>query len=462
MSLEFLGQGLKEDEILDLQDGKFEIHCLEMILEQHTSDQPKIYTGPGLIRQNSDGELVFSLYAKESIDILFVLKSLGGGVPAGKIIPDERYYRLNAIDSKQRRWESKRVLPNTTSNGRPGTICTGNISELSLVCEGLPAELLFLRFLETFQLPYNALTTTEIEIADKTDRRSARNVLHFLAVGHEFYLREDHNTLLVQVKSEQSKFSKSIEDRITETLQFMLARPLAWTIMTKYTEGKKMVSIRKHRSDVLRPRCQPPVSTQIGEDAPFCTLFEKYFQYVISYPEEGKIHPISAHMRAICRASTGSINAEALTICTAIESLLKEMPEATHELTDEEKEWIGEVRNFIRSGPTTLSKVKIRLEGTLGLLSNPVPRAALKALESKEVVTKNQVKSWNNLRNEVAHGDTLARHTLQELLNLCDDVLTLFYRLVFYRIGYSGKFIDYSESGWPTKEFTVSSSQDPQ
>ena len=42
---------------------------------------------------------------------------------------------------------------------------------------------------------------------------------------------------------------------------------------------------------------------------------------------------------------------------------------------------------------------------------------------------------------------------LQGLVNACGAALTLFYTLMFFRIGYCGMHTDYSVAGWPERHF---------
>ncbi len=46
---------------------------------------------------------------------------------------------------------------------------------------------------------------------------------------------------------------------------------------------------------------------------------------------------------------------------------------------------------------------------------------------------------------------------LQEFLELSNKVLILFYHLIFFAIGYQGKYTDYSTIGWPVKDYKVTS-----
>ena len=65
-----------------------------------------------------------------------------------------------------------------------------------------------------------------------------------------------------------------------------------------------------------------------------------------------------------------------------------------------------------------------------------------------------QRKDWDQLRNKYAHGGHLREEYLQQALDIKDSVLVLFYHLIFFAIGYRGKFADYSKTDWPIQEYS--------
>lgn len=452
-SLEFGPGCLKEEEFIALRDGSFQLHCPKMRLEQCDRKRPRTYSGPGIIRQASDTRLQFSLYAEAAPALKESLFSLRD-IPAGQAIPEDRFFVLTATDLRQRKWSSSRLLPDWTISAQEAAVCNGVIKELTSreeLSEPFKRDHLFLRLFDRTSLPYNVREKTTTVIGDKELTSSSLSVLQFSAAGFDLCLRDHLGATLVEVTSRDSEFPSGVETRILEALQFVLARPVSWSVFTKYGRKQRVVSVREPFSEDLEPRIQPPVSLKLGEHESFSAMFGRYLEHVISCRSD-RMHPISRHMRAICRASTSSLNAEALVSCTAIESLLKETNEAAPNFTDEEQEWIEKAKKFIKSwdGPTKLGN---RLLGLFGILNQPSANKALRSLGSDGVIAARQAKAWKKLRNKVAHGDPLTDTSVEELVSLCDAVLVLFYHLVFHRTGYEGKYVDYSRVGWPTQQY---------
>ena len=245
-----------------------------------------------------------------------------------------------------------------------------------------------------------------------------------------------------------------IETRIIESLQFVLARPLLWSIMIKGTGGSTISCIREIGSNNLRYKVQPPISLTDNTEW-FCKLFELYLKYVLQHTED-KLHPISAQMRSICRASVGNVETQSLILSVAVESILKRVHETTFQLSPEEKEWINKAQEYFCSwgGPENLSK---RILSLFTMLPNPSASMRLNELVELRAINNEHRQAWSTLRNKLAHGGALGSTSLQEFLELSNTVLVLFYHLVFFAIGYEGKYTDYSTIGWPQKDYKITS-----
>jgi len=86
-------------------------------------------------------------------------------------------------------------------------------------------------------------------------------------------------------------------------------------------------------------------------------------------------------------------------------------------------------------------------------LSNSRPVDKLYKLADDKLIEARLIKDWENLRHRMIHGERIQTENLQEYLNKYYSTLTLFYQLIFLKIGYTGRYTDYSVSNWPLKEF---------
>ena len=446
---------LSQKEFIALQENKFELNCLKMRLESLASEG-RVFSGPGVIRQTSEGQMHFTLYAQETVPTFESLQELiqGMGIPSGSIIPKNKYYRLSAIDLQGRKWVCEQVFLDTNSSSE-GTICTGRLDEIIYKSDEREStkDFLYLEIFDDVKFPYNVPMVINKTVAGKESSSSSLNALNFNACGFEFLLRKDETSLLLSTKSIETEFVEYIEIRIIEALQFAIARPLLWSIMIKGTGRNVITRIRETRSNNLSYKIQPPISPSLDNTEWFCKLFELYLKYILQCSED-KLHPVSAQMRSIYHASIGNIEAKSLIISVAVESILKYVHESKFSLSPEEEEWIKKAREHFGSwgGPENLCK---RIIGLFSLLSKPSASMRLQELVEAGAITNEQRQAWNKLRNKLAHGGVLGSASLQEFLELSNTVLVLFYHLVFFAIGYEGKYTDYSTLDWPIKDYRV-------
>jgi hypothetical protein len=107
---------LKNDEYIALRENRLELHCMHMKLEQ-MADNGRVFSGPGVIRQGAEGQLEFTLYAKETLSFDSIMEDMSGenDAAAGSIMPDRLLFRLSATDSDGRKWMSSYVYPSKHS-----------------------------------------------------------------------------------------------------------------------------------------------------------------------------------------------------------------------------------------------------------------------------------------------------------------------------------------------------------
>lgn len=445
---------LQEEEFIALRENKFELHCLSMKLESLTSEG-QVFSGSGVVRQASDGQLCFTLYTNEKFSFSKEARQhFIGGHPSGLILPKSAYYRLSAKDSKGRKWVCDRVSPDIHST-EEGTIFNGNLFQISYFIEGFGSDkdFLYLEIFDHIELPYNTPTIVTESVAGKESTSMSLNSLQFTANEIEFLIEKERESLVLKAKSTGPRFVPYFEIRVIEALQFVTSRPLRWSIMIKQSNGNTLTSIRAIHRENLKYNIQPPIDLSLGNDYEFCEIFRCYLEYVLEFQED-KFHPISGDMSEICKASIAAIETRSLILAVGVESILKHVHETRFKLSPEEKEWITKAKkNFeIWSVPENL---RPRFNGLISMLNRPSTSIQLTELIEKGAITDEQKRDWVKLRNLTAHGEGMGSASLQEFVDLYYKVLVLFYHLVFFEIGYRGKYSDYSTKGWPPKDYSV-------
>jgi len=378
------------------------------------------------------------------------------GVQVGQIIPEHVFYRLTATDLSGREWTSTHLYPiiNTVQGG---SLCTGELREIvqeNSLQVPIKHEHLYLEIHDKIEIPCNTWSATMKTVAGQELNSSSLNVLRFDASGYEITIQKESDALQIRTLAKGARLEEYFEVRIIEALQFVVARPVFWSVMQKWTSEGWKICIRPSRPNELQPRIGTPLSNTPDSAESFCRMFENYLQYILTGNTGEKMHPISAQMHAICRASTGSIEAQALTLSVAIESILKYVHDSKYELSQEKRNWIEKAKSYFASweGPNDLSE---RITGLLSMLHTSSASIRLRELVELKVIADSQEQAWRKIRHKFAHGEALGSLSRQEFLDLTNTELVLFYQLVFYAIGYRGKYTDYSLPGWPTKEYSA-------
>jgi hypothetical protein len=456
-----------------------------MALENQSLDNKRVFSGPGYIKQSSDGKVHFKLYPEDKSGSQGMIEEFLSQrrVKLGALIPEHEYYFLSATDLRGRQWNSRWVAPPSIYFDE---VVTGQLDELVHTASGIPhkrgylvlrvrkkitprnlavfpwemRELILLRTLRVYddvKIPINAVTETEISVAGKKLKSSRANASSFTSCNNTFRLTQEDGLLTIEVISEDESLPDPIEKRVIEALQFVLARPLWWLVMQRWSDGVETTCIRPRRAGVSKPRLQPPIHFHgYGYEVidGVWSLFDKYLQYIITHPED-KWHPLSARLHSVCEASGGSLDAEGLTLGIAVEGVLKS---EFSDLGSPSEGTISAINDFLEymnawSGDESLKR---RIKGAVGTMHHPRAKDRMRVLIDEGAVTREQLRAWENLRHASAHAERADARPVEDYIRLCDKVIVLLYHLVFRAIGYEGKYTDYSTEGWPLREYPQS------
>jgi len=446
---------LTSDEIDQIRAGRWEIDCSEITLTGRGGSVE--YQGPGSLRQMPTGRLAFKLYGNVSGSKLF---AFGSGA-AGEIIPESEYYGLHAIDVTGRVWNSGHFLVHergTVDGSR--SVFSGELWQLVHRYEfrGSAPETVVLRCFQDLEIPLNSATITPTSVAGvQAVEAFNTNASRFSACGMQFILTRDVAGLVVTITTAAAPLPPHIETRFEEALQFVLAHPVLWTIIEKSAGRNGSVEIRSlPQPEVRPPRAQPPISFRhVWAPDEVWQMCACYLAHVLPYePPEGKVwyHPLSDLVHAVIEASRASIDAEALELSVAVEGILNQEFPAIGSPTAEMEVELDRARALIAQSELS-QEVKTRIDGAVQAMKQARAKDRLRELVNLGAVAREQVKAWERLRNPSSHAVRAHERDLQDVVNLCGQVLVLFYNLIFWRIGYRGHYTDYGTKGWPTRQY---------
>ena len=445
-----MNNGIRPDEVAAIKDKKWQLDF--NLIKLVRNDSSHCIEGPGYIKMEPDGRMVFKLYPINPVDIeqyhkwyseLFV-----------KLIPNEKCYTLTATDAYGRMWEAVNVLPdvNFVSEGNIPPV-TGNIygylkgyseskhkyayGQMSYICFG------------KYDVPFNEYTDRYQDVDGKPVKFGfSLDTAKFSIDDLDFCLRNIDEKFLITITSKIPSIPIIIETRAIEALQFLLGRSIDWYIFEKHENGKENINIQIRRFE--SSKMYPPLRYR-GPAKYYWDLYTKYFQYICKNSNNSEWHPISIFIYRILEAKKASIETQCLAISVIVEGLLRiefgDLSKPSADLLN----WINKVEGIlILSG--TPKEIAQRIANVVDGMIKPRPSDQLQELLVKEVINKKEKDTWTKIRNLSTHPESAFFINLEEAIDQFDTVLTLFYKIIFYRIGYVGKYTDY---GTPKMEDTL-------
>jgi hypothetical protein len=453
--------------ISSLKAGTLQIDCVEMILAQNTALNPITYKGSGYVRQNENGKLTFKLYAIEvtNTSALADLSSFSTA-ESGRIFGDADYYKLTARSPEGVQWTAEKILPKVDWGhlaDRP--IITSELDLISTT-RRLPQSKgkHFVRlhfFTDTTDLPCNHYSKTEVDGRSELIRDRAS----FSAAHCDFKVKkyDDEFTITAELAS---PLSDMLPMRILESLQYLLAQSLSWSVLIRRDVSEHVIELVSPRARSAKSQLYPPLSQGPGYYEFSWKLFSLYLEYIIKTAGHPYWHHCSYHIHNACEASANSYDAWAVGVSVAVEGMANLLP-VRREIPS--KQSVKSLQNCIahdllsRDGYGDMAD---RIRGLIWRLRDVRIQDHIEPLVEDGYAERDHLKAWLKLRNKHVHPKEIDLQKLtmgdyQEMIDLINMTTVLMYHITFYLIGYRGKFTDYSINGFPAKDFPLQAPTSP-
>jgi len=415
------------------------------------------FSGKGSLFQDKSGIIKIKIFAnKKQKSMGLVLKEKIYKSEVGSLIKGDEYFRLTAIDLSNRKWTSERILPDMKTGVDGSVVITAELFEVlcytSMPTKSFSKFLAIIKYPYSGKFPFNTSTYTEEKIGNEKYSSFDLNVANFSCNGFNVLIKKINSVLDVKIKSTEKSLPPFIETRVTETLQFMLAQKMNWVYFQEYQKELEVIHLRSFNEKEIESNLYAPLGvTDFDSNKDFQKLFESYLNFVIMF-KRNKFHVISSFIVSLIQAGQGSVEALGLTLGVSVEGLIiSEFKKLKIPKRISKKE-IKAFEEWICQGYLTENNLQ-RFQSLKGSLLEIRVIDKLHELKNLGIIDKYLVDSWKDLRNPSAHPDRSKEFELKEYLKLIDSTLTLFYQLVFLKIGYTGAFRDYSSTGWKLAKF---------
>ena len=453
------------EEVLDrLLFGAKEIDCPKMELARASVAKPCVFAGPGYIRRDEDGPLLFKIYPADLPDGFKFQDEWTGSSAAGRLIEKSRYYTLTATDYVGQTWSSDFILPGFTT-GPSGVMVHGNVRELrseKTMTYSYDSRFFRLLFLEDTDIPCNAATQTTVARAGEENAfpSISLNLATFSSCGFDFVLQREAGELVVEVKS-GNDMPPQLESRVIESLEFVLARSLHCRISEKVVGSSSTIRVTAARKMSPHTTTPPPLHLNaVQAHSPLnCVweMFDRYLNFILPHDRPDR-HPCSIFIYKAREASANSPDARALGVTVAVEGMVNALHYSIGQPSPELKEAISVLKSFVKTWPGIPewegeTSLRARLPGLINQLTSVRAVDRLYGLAQQGCVDTRLIDAWKSLRNPMAHAELPDPTARQAFYDKILAATVLLNQLVFAAIGYSGFYSDYSIHGFPTKKY---------
>ena len=217
-----------------------------------------------------------------------------------------------------------------------------------------------------------------------------------------------------------------------------------------YHQDGNILKLKACNKNISNKRIHPPFKHSSPEDVTsFASFVGKYLTAIRKPHSE-----LFGFWYKINRAWQADIENISLTLTVSIEGLSKKFFSQYGAPDDEILSQAEEAKTIIENSKLG-QRIRQRLLANLENLKHPSPKSILYGLSTSGLIPKKFASTWIKLRNKSAHAAMIDpdKKTIQKHIDRINICLTLFYILLFMVIKYRGKYIDYSQKGWPDKNF---------
>jgi hypothetical protein len=434
---------LDQNEVGKIIENRYLLDAIDMTLTRRANPKDS-FRGAGFVRQTPEGNIEYTIYDQmRTSDFPEHISA------PREIIPEAEFYDLDIRDGQGRTWRAKQTLPSTHGVlSKKGVVCRGELFEIQCYEETSSDDGLWMFLPGEFTIPANTGTYIVEKRLEHESHRYDPNIWVIKSERHKIVIRKVTGGIEVDVRPIESSLPEYFDMRLEEALWFTLALPVQWKLIEAQNNGIRRFCIRSSRRSFPSPRLNPPLELRFSDNAEHVgNILIRYLEYVSPYTKP-LYHPISAIIRRTLLSSAISIEAEAIALSIAVESVVtREFPS----LGSPKQDVINALDSAIAHVNTWTVDDAIRdrvikaISGWKGVNA----REVLKQLVENGVIAEQHRSGWNAIRHRMVHGQK-RNMSLDELLLQCDLTYVGLIRIMFKVLGYQGPYTDRSLRDWPT------------
>lgn len=430
-------------------NGSFYLRTPKVILHSRTKPTYS-FSAAGHLELLSDGAIYFQFFkhpeTHAEIDILRKVTNLGG---------EHDHFDLEIFDLFGNAWKAYDISPSIHSGFEYSAVFSGIIDELSYASQ--------LQYSETpdslviripYKIDYPKLNHRKFEkYADGKMTAlwtEPYSKLHSREYAITISTHDSHT--IIQVQTTNERIGYFTPNRILEALEFILTEEIEYCTLQRFISGKEnRLYLSTHKSERRRSFHRPIQFhyAAAGEDA--AKLFIKYFEYIQDY-ESYYRPPVHQEVVSVLRMEFVTVEAYGLSLATSIEALAKEISLPSKELNKVEVADFELIDKLLHEIQT--DDIRSRLGSFFSRYSEWSEYGILTEFARTTGMPISAVRSWRYYRDTLAHGKNIDPEGVSKRNIKFNDLIALFYGLIYDKIGYVGQITNYLDedfliANWP-------------
>lgn len=400
------------------------IECFNITLTQNTPTAPLVFNGPGCLFFDANRTLKVKVYSASTTPESSEVMAFFWDGDIG-IVPDDRYFTLEAEDTSGKTWKNPRVLV----EGGMDTYPTGSVLELTLTNARSFSELnhsaeggsALITVSGRYQMPFN-------EFVDNGKGSNEFAKLSFSQGTREFNFIQGRNKLDINIFDNKNAVTLDSLFFLLEGISIAIGQLLEASFIITRNGTAYEAYIKGAAAEDTYTLAEPIVDIFPKKETGLNVFLQMYMK-----ARSQRLNHLVNYWRRLRDISKANTEAAALVLCVNIEGMIKNYFSTNVDIDQNTLMEISDTRNFIKASGANIPKIGLNaILGFLGGLKTKTVSAILSEMGASGQVDKVHVKSWKDLRNTLAHADNevVSSNNFEKFVSDLHNCLALFGKLI--------------------------------
>jgi hypothetical protein len=430
---------------------EFEIECYDIEVHGIVDNCPPLFKGPGVITGQKKGAISYRVHnqieiSAEARPIIFKQVKQG----------EVTQVRIFAKDYDNIHWTGGWSIPNVELSTSGKCIVHGQFDQLATRVQRYEANNLNniteLVFSSIPDLPLTELVEEKIlHRGEQIFSRSPydRHELEFNKSKIHFYSSNSSNLFYVSAENSEKFSAPYVENWIPEALTLITASLTYPRMVVRHFKTDALIFLRNTPSETSS-KMLPAIIGFPNLRKELWKIFTTYLDECVRCNQFEQLVTTKIFSEVII-ASTGTLQAFVLSLSVCVENLAGQLADE-FSIKTLDKEESKALKTYLEQWQGD-EDIKNRAIGLLSMLGTRSTSQVLKALKEENVIGNEHIKTWNKIRNSLAHGGIIEFSADEDFWQKRNLLISMVYRLILRKIGYRGLITDHASSDIKSIDF---------